>query len=407
MSSSRAALLAAVALLAAGCGPKHKSAPPTGTTMPPKVVPRPAGGGHTMAVSINGSTCSAGSYVNKPCVELTVCEPGGSSCVAIGDVLLDTGSFGLRLFKEVVPLTLPQVVVGGLPLVSCAQFADGSADWGPVRTADLYLGDAGPVTTAIQVIDEGYAQVPVACGKPDTSPAQAGLNGILGVGPLLEDCGPDCVTGYFNLYWGCGPSGCSPTTVPLAQQVKNPAALLAGLDNGLVIDLPAVGAGGAPSANGHVYFGIGSSADTNTVGITAHPINPSTIPPELAQRVNGVVGSGFLDTGSNALYFSNASAGTSLTACTGLYSGFYCSNATLTGAFRTGPSTWGTNFTASVVDLRTLLGNPSSNVYSNLAGALPGLSQFDWGLPFYLGRRVYQGYETRSSSLGTGPYQGF
>jgi hypothetical protein len=37
-------------------------------------------------------------YVNEPCVTVTVCAPGTGRCQSIPNVLLDTGSYGLRLF---------------------------------------------------------------------------------------------------------------------------------------------------------------------------------------------------------------------------------------------------------------------------------------------------------------------
>ena len=55
-----------------------------------------------LPITVNGSLCSINSYINKPCVSVTVCTPGTSTCQTIDDILLDTGSFGLRIFKQVL-----------------------------------------------------------------------------------------------------------------------------------------------------------------------------------------------------------------------------------------------------------------------------------------------------------------
>ena len=46
------------------------------------------------------------SYPNKPCVSVTVCSPGTSTCQTISDILLDTGSTGLRIFKSLLTASL-------------------------------------------------------------------------------------------------------------------------------------------------------------------------------------------------------------------------------------------------------------------------------------------------------------
>ena len=54
------------------------------------------------------------------------------------------------------------------------------------------------------------------------------------------------------------------------------------------------------------------------------------------------------------------------------------------------------------------IGNASSlfmsgnGVFVEMGGTLRG--GFDWGLPFFLGRKVYVGFDKKGSQLGTGPY---
>ena len=66
-------------------------------------------GANTMTITVNGSLCSSATssgYLNKPCVSVTVCKDSScSSHVTINDILLDTASYGLRIFKQ--PLDVP------------------------------------------------------------------------------------------------------------------------------------------------------------------------------------------------------------------------------------------------------------------------------------------------------------
>lgn len=48
-------------------------------------------------------------YVNQPCVAVKICVPGSTTeCTTIDHILLDTGSYGLRLFSCTHSLNLPQ-----------------------------------------------------------------------------------------------------------------------------------------------------------------------------------------------------------------------------------------------------------------------------------------------------------
>ena len=60
-----------------------------------------------------------------------------------------------------------------------------------------------------------------------------------------------------------------------------------------------------------------------------------------------------------------------------------------------------------MADPQLTLFNSANAVFTNYGGSVPsnlGSTQFDWGLPFFFGRRVYVGIFGAHSSLGTGPY---
>ena len=137
----------------------------------------------------------------------------------------DTGSFGLRIFKQGLNVSLQQVSGGVGFLAECVQFGDGSSDWGPVQIASVILGNEPAIQVPIQVIDSTFGTLPAACRNADRTPAAAGFNGILGVGLLIQDCGSTCANSANNgLYYSCSGSGCTGTSVPLSNQVQNPVA---------------------------------------------------------------------------------------------------------------------------------------------------------------------------------------
>jgi hypothetical protein len=121
----------------------------------------------------------------------------------------------------------------------------------------------------------------------------------------------------------------------------------------------------------------------------------------------------FVDSGSNATYFNytNSSGDPIITECqtsgsTTPISVFYCpaSTMTLTAAFVLSDD--------STANASFLVANPSSvsstvTAYPGLAATNPTPDSFDWGLPFFFGRRVAYAIEGAATSVGTGPYIAF
>jgi uncharacterized protein YjdB len=354
-------------------------------------------GNNVLPITVNGSLCT-NSYLNKPCVSVTVCTPGTTTCQTINDILLDTGSFGLRIFQSALTnVSLTPVPSGSGSLGECVQFADGSADWGPVRTADVILGNEPAVRVPIHVIDSTFGTVPTACGIPDASPSAAGFNGILGVGLFVQDCGSACVnSASIGIYYSCSGSICTGTTVVLANQVQNPVALLPQDNNGVIVQLPSIPPSGAPSVNGSLILGIGTQSNNVPSGVTLFPANRSA---NFTTTFNGTsLTRSFIDSGSNGLFFPPTSQ---LPIC---FSDWFCPSpaplslsATNTGAF--GSPSGAVSF--QIGNTSTLI-NSFNNVFPDIGGTFS--SGFDWGLPFFFGRSVHVGIDGKGSSLGTGPY---
>ena len=355
---------------------------------------------NVLPITVNGSLCSSGSYPNKPCVSVTVCTPGTSTCQTISDILLDTGSYGLRVFKQVLAVPLTQLTVTSGNLAECVQYVDGSADWGPVQTGDVVLGGEPAVTLPIQVIDATFGIVPAACGTPEGSPASAGFNGILGVGLFAEDCGSGCESPNVGngMYYACSGSSCSGTAVALAKQVQNPVAYLPLDNNGVLVQLPAVSAGGASSVNGELVLGINTRLNNIPSAETAYPADQAG---EFISVFNGTTYSGsFIDTGSNGLFFNDSA----LIVCAAPNSDWYCPSSTqsLSAATEGYTGTPSGRISFSIGNALALFGS-SNSAFVELGGPMAGM--FDWGLPFFYGRNVFVGIDRKGgSSLGTGPF---
>jgi hypothetical protein len=341
-------------------------------------------------------------YVNQPCVSVTICSPGTDTCQTIPNILLDTGSYGLRVFSSLVTVGLTATTVNGGTLSQCVSYADGSSDWGPVKKADVILGKERAANVPIQIIDSTFAGLPTDCTKPDASPNSVGFNGILGVGLFVEDCGPGCTTIANNrIYYACTGTVCVPSTATLAQQVSNPVAFLPLNNNGTALQLPDIPQTGAADVNGYLVLGIGTQK--NNTPVDAQVFHTDALA-RITTDFNGKNYSSFIDSGSYALFFPGPDTLTACDAKSGA-DGFYCP--TVVTSFTAVQNGAGGSPRVSVgFQIRTataaLDANNPNLAFSNLGGSFPGY--FDWGLPFFYGRTVYNGIQGRPSSLGLGPY---
>jgi len=393
MKLGRISLLILILGLGTGCGGGGGSGSSGGGGAPP-----PPNRDNVLLVTVNGSLCSTNSYLNKACVSVTVCSPGTTTCQTISDILLDTGSFGLRVFSQAMNVSLSPVSSGPGFLAECIQYADGSSDWGSIQMASVILGNEPAVQVPIQVIDSTFGTVPSQCGIPHQSPVEAGYNGILGVGLFAHDCGSGCTTGVNNgVYFSCNGKNCTGTVVPLDNQVQNPVALLPVDNNGVIVQLPSVSAGGSPSVDGSLVLGIGTQSNNMPSGVTAYTASQFG---DINTTFNGTSYQGVIDSGSNGLFFSTSL----LPNCPAPNAGWFCPSSTAslsaTNMGASGSPSGVVSF--QIANLENLL-NSSNNVFSDIGGSAPDLL-FDWGLPFFLGRNIFVGLEGRGSSLGTGPY---
>ncbi|GDX58644.1 hypothetical protein LBMAG30_28070 [Comamonadaceae bacterium] len=355
-----------------------------------------------------------GDSVNRLYASVTLCEPGNANnCQTIEQVVVDTGSTGLRLLASALrsDLNLGRLKGSqGLPLLNCIQFVDNTHAWGPVATADIRLGGKTAAAVAVQLMgDTATAALSGDCaaGEALNTVASLGGNGVLGLGLRRQDCGSGCVASSGNgYYFSCTSAACTSvqgSVASLQQQLSNPAALFASDNNGLLLDLPAVAAPGAAGLSGALIFGIGTQA--NNQALSATLLSTSTNGYLTTVLRGRSLNRSFLDTGSNALFFDSST----LARCAGTGRlRFYCPDTAANFSaqlFGQNGSSKSVNF---VVDnAQGLFASPLKAALPTLAGALGDSTSFDWGLPFFYGRRVFMGFEGQATPLGNGPFYAF
>jgi hypothetical protein len=336
---------------------------------------------------------------------VTLCSPGTSSCQTVNDVLVDTGSAGLRILASALPLSLPgQTDASGNPIGECTPFVS-SFTWGPVATADIKVSGESATNVPVQLIGSSdFPEPPADCPNgltPADTVSALGANGILGVGLFVQDCGSACaISGPSNagFYYSCSEGGCVVTTQALQNQVANPVASFTVDNNGVLVDLPAIGGKGAATASGSLIFGIGTQSNNGLGGAQIYTAD------NLGNFTTVFGGnsypSSFIDSGSNGLFFLSSSvAGIGLCASE---ADFYCPATTLSlTAQNVGQNGTSGTVKFSIANAEQLFSTGNA-AFSNLGGRNTGA--FDWGLPFFLGRNVFVAIDGATTPGGPGPF---
>jgi len=412
MRALKIGLSAVLCLSAIACGGGGGSTASNGGGTPPP----PTNTANTASVIIDGGPSASSGSVNTMFTSVTVCVPGSTtSCQTIDHIQVDTGSYGLRLLASALTLTLPvETLASGGSLAECTQFVDGFS-WGPIATADIQIAGETANSLPVQVIgDSRFTNIPTECsgtgGTEEDTVSTFGANGILGIGPFESDCG-DCDTATHGLYFACTTS-CTDTTVPDNLQIPNPVTHFAVDNNGAIVVLPSVAAAGASNVMGSLIFGIDTQSDNASGTQTVLTVDDNA---ELLVLFNGqTFANSFIDSGSNGIYFSDSSIVTCTAPAndpTSQIVNFYCPASTLTlpVTIQGVNGTMTNNLTFGVGNAITMLEDTDFDAYPQLAGTLPAgnAGSFDYGLPFFYGRRVAIAVQGATTSVGTGPYIAF
>ena len=395
------ALAAALGLAACGGGGGGSSG--GGSTPLPPVV-----GSNQLLVTVASNPDVTAQYpslatVNIPYVSVTVCD-ASSQCKTIDHIVLDTGSYGLRVLQGALGgLNLPADTVSGTQqLGECARFLSGYI-WGSVAHATLRMGGETTSSLPIQVI--GASSLPSA--PPDCASTGSDVgslrglqgNGLLGVGQFVSDGG---------VYYSCNSSSCTKLNPQPAasSMVSNPVFYLQSSDNnGVVVQMPGIPSAGAGTTYGVLSFGVGTQADNSVSGFQVLPADPWG---NLTVNLRGIDYPGsFIDSGSN-FYFAPLSGVVPTDSA-----GNFTPQAPLDLPI-TLKSSAGASYPASM-DSQMTLGDYSSmdftrNVAFNDIGATDGnptpvtsSTVVDLGMPYFYGRSIAYVIHGMLSPVGTGP----
>lgn len=416
--------------LAAGCG-GSKSASSTSTSTPSSSSTTVS---NTLSIAVNGgpeaSQPKGSIYENAAFASATICAPGSTSnCVTIDNLLVDTGSTGIRVFQsEVSSLNLPALnASNGSAAYDCVSFVDGSYLWGPVQKADVTLGSETASSVPIQVISSSTTGIPSSCSNGSTTnqntAALLGANGILGVGGEPTDCflsgasACDPSSGLssppYPAYYTCSGSSCSPAFVAKANQVTNPVVLFATDNNGVIVELPSASASVA-TLSGSLIFGIGTQSNNQlpssaSIFTLACDYFTTVFDGQSLGITDATTCAGpgsFIDSGSNTLAFPNVP---SIPTCpsntaVGDLSGFYCPTSTESfSATNEGEDGTSKSTSFRVGNAEDIFSNATTSSYAVqpfLAGPSPSGYGFDWGLPFFYGVIVYSAIDGQSVPSG-------
>jgi hypothetical protein len=375
-------------------------------------------GPNVVSVTVDGGPAGAPAGIfNIPFISVTVCAPGSTTnCQTIDHVEVDTTSYGLRIVGSVLTSTVLTALpvetssVGGA-LVECAQFGDGIT-WGPMRTADVTVSSEKAASLPIQIIgDPNYPDsgIPSDCsthGSPEDTVALFGANGIIGVGPLTQDCGSFCAgSTEDNVYFNCPTAtSCSDVDAAVNLQSTNPVTLFTTDNNGVILELEAIADSGAATASGALVFGINTESNN---GLGSAKVFTTDSQGDISITFNGVTYSeSFLDSGSNYTFFNDGS----IASCGTSPNEYFCPSSELSlSATIQGLNNVEETVSFEVANIANL--SASFAAFDNVAAPndFSGESEvFDFGLPFFYGRNVYSAIEgANTGSGGVGPYVAF
>jgi hypothetical protein len=257
-----------------------------------------------------------------------------------------------------------------------------------------------------QVIGDSAYATPADCASVGLgnigTVTDLGANGVVGISSAVRDFPLAAQYALSATYYYCPSTGsCKGTRVPLDTQVMNPVANFTSDNNGTIIRLPALPAGGQPSATGELVFGIGTqqnnrlSSNANIIALDGNGFFTTAYKGSLFGR-------GVMDSGSNTNTFQDRSIPFDSW-------GRYTPSTALSLSAILKPNS-GAAASATVpfqVANTANLMNGQYAAHDDLAVYTSLSSYFIWGLPFFFGRDVYTALNGAQVGAQTGPFVAF
>ncbi|WP_186310676.1 DUF3443 domain-containing protein [Paraburkholderia sp. BCC1886] len=429
------ALIAAMGLLLCACGgggSGGQDGSAVGWNAAPEWIDKPGGSG-----SASGSGNSGGSAlpatgdntvpihvdnrmgsINMLSASIKVCVPGSAApgqCVTVDNMLIDTGSTGVRIAARAIPTIAPLLLTqagalddatGAAPIAECMLFASGFT-WGSVKRADITIGSKTASNIPIQLMADGAFATPTDCmqhGGADLSTVESlGGNGIIGIDHFTGDSRDALTTAIPANYYYCpSQNNCISTRMLAAKEVTNPVAAFATDNNGTVIRLPALPAGGQAAVTGQLIFGVGTQRN-NTLPASATVLAVDDYGMFTTQYKGQVFNRSAIDSGTNAYAFPDSAIpklGSWYTPATPLTLSATMESNTAASAPLQMPLR-----VANAGGLMATGYAAFDNIgmyFSNSRG-----NMFLWGLPFFFGRDVYTVIGYAKVGTLTGPFVAF
>jgi hypothetical protein len=260
------------------------------------------------------------------------------------------------------------------------------------------------------VIGASGGSIPSDCassGAGQNIGTQAAMhaNGILGIGTEPQDCGTTCTdrAGAAATYYSCSGTTCTSTSVPVAQQVTNPIVMFARDNNGSILQFPGV-SGASAKLDGLLIFGIGTSTNNQVGDAKIFTLDAGgTFTTNLMSTGQSLPAS-TINSGLNAFFFPDST----LPGCATSGSFFCPPGPTSITSVQVGKNQAQSTINFSVDNADFLFINyPGDAAFSSLGGpngtgncsAGVGACRFEWGLPFFYGRRVFTAIDGQSVAL--------